>query len=296
MSAEEESSAVNLLDALRGGGKPLPDASPVINALCVDMDDLAEGIREMGYPLGHHGYFVERETINLLESLNTLGLKATFFIPGSVALGAKSAVMAVMAEGHEIASHGDRHFPAFKLSRAAFYDDVKRAKQRLEAMTGKQVNTFKAPIWSVTEGSPWAYEALLEAGYTVDHSAMPSFVKKLGYEAGRLSPFIYGEKLKVIPATSVKISGKAIPFCGGLYNAYVPSWIEKRVFGKINSTGVPFNYFFHPYEHSPEAGNKRLLKHRSLFVSAYAAHAGAYGRKLKYLAQHFKFAPLREVY
>lgn len=268
----------------------------VQNAICVDADDLAGSVHEAG--LGRHpgDSDVAGETHALLEAFDALGLRATFFVPGHFVQDAPDLVRVMAASGHEVASHGTRHSPVSHFSPAEFLEDVRTSRCALEDLVGRRVETYKAPIWSITPRCLWAYDVLLEAGIRVDHSAMPGVVAGLGRRRGELEPFRYRDELVVIPVTTVEVLGFALPFPGGFYNAWVPFAIQKRVYDGINRRKLPFNFYFHPFEHSPAPSKRRLVKYRSLYVSLYAAHSGRYRSILARMAERYPLGTLESAY
>lgn len=274
----------------------MDNPSQIMNALCVDLDDLAAALHEAGFSGGESEYLAYQETTDLLVELEALRLKATFFVPGSIVRRSPELVKHVATARHHIASHGSLHCKVGSFSRRAFMEDVLTSKTTLEDLIGLPVDTYKAPIWSITPSCSWAYDVLIEAGFRVDNSAMPGLKSFLGQEPGRITPFTYKDQLVVIPPTTVHIAGVTVRFCGGFYTAYVPLSLQRIAFASINRNGHPFNYYFHPFEHSPAPGNRRFIKHRSLYGSLYAAHSGVFKRHLRELSRHFYFGTLPEAY
>ena len=270
--------------------------SRIVNALCVDVDDLMGALHEAGRAPRNTEYHAFVETLAVIEDFEALGLKATFFVPGLVARNSPRLVKEIQAAGHQIASHGDRHCAVRRLGRQGFLEDVRASKRTLEDLTGEVVDTYKAPMWSITRRCAWAYDVLIEAGYRVDHSAMPPLKRFLGVSANEIVPFRYQKALLVIPPTTIRLAGVALPFCGGFYTAHVPVSVQKRQFARINDQGQPFNYYFHPFEYAPVGENRRIFKHRSLYATLYAAHAGVFKTHLRKLAPHFRFDRLQVAY
>jgi polysaccharide deacetylase family protein (PEP-CTERM system associated) len=272
-------------------------ARDVLNALCVDADDLASNLHEAGWSVGERVSEVAPETHALLEALAAMGLHATFFVPGHFVEVAPELVAAMAEAGHQVASHGTRHCPVASLSRAEFLEDVRRSKGVLEDLVGRPVDTYKAPIWSITPGCvEWAYDALLEAGFRVDHSAMPRVVEHLGRPRGEAEPFVYGGGLVVVPVTALPLPGYVLPLPGGFYNAWCPFAVQRRLYDRLNARKLPFNFYFHPFEHSPAPAKRRLLKNRSFWVSLYAAHAGRYQGLLRRVAERYELSTLEKAY
>src|SRR3954469_3248963 len=71
---------------------------------------------------------VERNMDRILQLFSDNNTKATFFTLGWVAERYPQLVRRIVAEGHELASHGLAHYRADHQSRPLFLADVKKAK------------------------------------------------------------------------------------------------------------------------------------------------------------------------
>ena len=264
------------------------------NALCIDVDDLIASVQEAEI-LGasRYPYHVEKETEYLLEKLASLGLKATFFIPGFVTNNYSKTVRLISENGHEVASHGTKHTWVRKQSKNDFLEDVKKSKADLENITGSSVDTFKAPIWGIDKETLWALDTLVEAGFRCDHSLMPHLFRELGKDPKLPAKISNG--LLLIPPTHFHTMGRSIPMFGGFYNAYWPQFLQKSVYKKMNNKNLPFNFYFHPFEFKSQFSWFERFK-ISFRVGVYSAHAGVYEKYLPRLMKHFEFSTLKESY
>jgi polysaccharide deacetylase family protein (PEP-CTERM system associated) len=268
----------------------------MINALVFDIDDLAYSLNEVKGTRLPNRYLVEPETYALLESLEALSLKATMFIPGYVAERFPGLVREIDQAGHEIGSHGFKHWVAERLQRDGFREDALAAKKILEDILSKEIDTFRAPDWGITAETCWAYDELISLGYRVDNSAQPRLLKSLGRAPEDMTPFSYPGGLTVIPVTSYRLWGKVFPFNGGLFCSYVPISLQIKHYRQLNQEGIPINYYCHPYEFSPQEMNKQAWKYGSLRAAFYGIHFGGYRETIIRLAKVFKFAPLKTAY
>ena len=82
---------------------------------------------------------VEKNTHEILELLDSHHVKATMFILGWVADRQRNLVKQIARAGHEIACHGYAHELITAQRPANFREDVRKAKQILEDVTGVQV-------------------------------------------------------------------------------------------------------------------------------------------------------------
>ena len=268
----------------------------MINALCFDVDDLAYSLNIVKGTCLPNQYLVEQETYALLESLEGLNIQATMFIPGYVAQRFPDLVREVARAGHEIGSHGFKHVVTQRLKRNDFHEDVSASKKILEDLLSREVCLYKAPDWSISADTIWAYDELIALGYRVDHSAQPSLLKSLGRSPDEMIPFVYRETLNVIPVTSYNLLGKAIPFNGGMFCSYVPIHIQIGHYRRLNQKGIPFNYYCHPYEFGPQGTNRQTWKYRSVRAALYGLHFGKYKDYITHLAGNFQLAPLTAAY
>lgn len=268
----------------------------MINALVFDIDDLAYSLNEVKGTSLPQRYLVEKETYALLEALEVLALKATMFIPGYVARRFPDLVLAINRAGHEIGSHGFKHWVAGRLQRKGFHEDALAGKKILEDILSKEIDTFRAPDWGITADTLWAYDELISLGYRVDNSAQPSLLKSLGRAPEDMTPFSHLGGLTVIPVTSYRFWGRVVPFNGGLFCSYVPIGIQIKHYRQLNQEGIPINYYCHPYEFCPQEINKQAWKYGSLRAAFYGIRFGRYREVISRLARVFKFAPLQTAY
>lgn len=110
----------------------------------------------------------------LLERLDRLRARATFFVLGEVARRLPAAVRAIDGAGHEVACHGELHLRANDRSVAEFRRDIVAAKARLEDLVGREVAGFRAPEWSLRRAGNPRTRAVAEAGFRYDSSLAPA--------------------------------------------------------------------------------------------------------------------------
>ena len=268
----------------------------MLNALCIDIDDLAYGLHmKCGSALPSR-YLVEKESYSLLEFLDTLHVKATMFVPGYVAERFPDLVRDMAEAGHEIGSHGHRHMDAGSLQRNEFRKEVINCKKIIEDIISKEVVVYKDPCWGITQQTLWAYDELIEAGYKMDNTAQPSLLKALGMPSHEMMPFRYKDALMVVPVTSITFFKKTMPFNGGLFCAYIPATIQARYYKNLNVRGIPFNYFCHPFEVSPKDTNRRIWSRGSVRAGFYGIYFGIYRHYISALAACFSLTTLRDTY
>lgn len=145
---------------------------------------------------------IDKMTGPLLEALDSVGAKATFFVSAEIAGAAAGWVRAIAAAGHEVASHGHRHNLRYDLlSRAELFEQGKRSKEILEDMTGEPVWGFRTPQF---RKNPHTEETLVELGYRYDSSSvlanLPGRYRKAQHKNRNLPEFSVASIYRLFPA------------------------------------------------------------------------------------------------
>ena len=112
-------------------------------------------------------------THRLLDMLDEVGVRATFFVLGNVADTYPELVRDVVRRGHEIGSHTYNHELIFRTKPAAFKADVERSLVRLQDLAQRSILGFRAPEFSVGHPGHWCFEILAELGFRYDSSVFP---------------------------------------------------------------------------------------------------------------------------
>jgi len=116
--------------------------------------------------------------------------KGTFFILGWIAERYPGLVKRIQEEGHEIACHGYAHKLIYTQSKEEFRKDIRKAKAILEDITGSEVIGYRAPSYSITNKSQWAFEVLIEEGFKYDSSIFPIHHDFYGMPDAPRFPFV----------------------------------------------------------------------------------------------------------
>src|SRR5690606_9808489 len=115
----------------------------VKNAMTIDVEDYFQvsAFENTISPAdwSRHQPRVERNTHRLLDLFAEHDAKATFFILGWVAERFPAVIKRIVAEGHEIASHGMMHQRASAQTPEEFTADINRSKKLLEDIGGFEV-------------------------------------------------------------------------------------------------------------------------------------------------------------
>jgi peptidoglycan/xylan/chitin deacetylase (PgdA/CDA1 family) len=86
----------------------------------------------------------------LLEALDKLGWRATFFCLGSQVRRSPGLTRELVSCGHELAVHGDIHRSQLRRSVGATVADVMRARDTIEAIAERPVCWFRPPYGGVS--------------------------------------------------------------------------------------------------------------------------------------------------
>jgi peptidoglycan-N-acetylglucosamine deacetylase len=114
-----------------------------------------------------------------LQTLDELGVRATFFIVGQdAALPQHAEVLAeIPRRGHEIGSHSHYHEPwMHRRSAQAIDDELARAEESIESVTAQRPRGFRGPGFTQ---SNTLLETLIRRGYVYDASSLPTFIGPL---------------------------------------------------------------------------------------------------------------------
>lgn len=85
----------------------------------------------------------------LLDLLERLGVRASFFVPGRVGERHPEAVRAVVAAGHEVGHHGYTHTSPTRLDPDAEEAEVLRGLEVLHGL-GAEVRGYRSPSWELS--------------------------------------------------------------------------------------------------------------------------------------------------
>lgn len=198
---------------------------------------------------------VESCTERVLALMESFGVRATFFVLGYVARRYPALIRAIQHAGHEIACHGFMHQPVYEQGRAAFRDDVLRAKRLLEDTIGQPVVGYRAPAYSITAQSLWAVDLLIESGFQYDSSIFPVHHDVYGIPDAPRAPYrlqgASGNSILEFPIATVRWGRLNLPLGGG-YLRIAPYRYTRWGLRRIESRdGWPAVLYFHPWELDP---------------------------------------------
>ena len=99
---------------------------------------------------------VVRYTREILDLLDGSSSRATFFVLGWVAERYPQLVPAIVAGGHEVATHGYWHRKVYEMRPDEFREDLTRSIDLLASQSGKRIRGFRATSFSIAAASPFS--------------------------------------------------------------------------------------------------------------------------------------------
>jgi polysaccharide deacetylase family protein (PEP-CTERM system associated) len=271
----------------------------VRNALTVDVEDwfqvsnLDSVVRRAEWE--RYPSRVTGNTRRLLDLFEAHRVKATFFVLGWVAERRPDLVGEIAGAGHEVACHGYGHDLVYSLGRRGFEQDLDRSVAAIEAAAGVRPRGYRAPSFSIDHRSLWAFEVLVDRGFTYDSSVYPVRHPRYGIPSFPRVPrrvrTAAGEEIREFPMTTLRILGGNIGASGGGYLRLLPLAVVETAFARMNGAGHPAVLYVHPWEVDPE---QPRLKPKGLGrITHYANLARTEGR-LGRLLRRFDFGTMEE--
>ena len=228
----------------------------------------------------------------ILDVLEKEQIKATFFCLGWIVAKYPDVVRKIQASGHELGCHSDMHELIFRFDRKVFEQDTERAIKGLEDVTGVRINLYRAPAFSITEKSAWAFEILAKFGIEIDCSIFPSLHEYGGFPSfGKSEPAVLnisGYRMKEFPINTMRIFGKDIIFSGGGYFRLFPYVLIRHWMKQSNYVMT----YFHTRDFDPHQPMlPQLPFHRKL--KSYVGLKSAF-QKFEQLITDFKFITVEQ--
>jgi len=250
---------------------------------------------------------VERNTDLIMKILNEYNVKATFFILGWVAEKYPQLVKKIAEQGHEVASHGYLHQRVALQDRETYRADIRRGKGLLEDQIGTAVLGYRAPSYSITRETSWAFDELLEAGFQYDSSifpmahdfyGIPDWSRFSGYavktEDGWRDSETAAEEQKSIrelPITTLRLGSKNLPIAGGGYFRLLPYTVTRWGLNRINQQEQqPFVFYLHPWEFDPQQPRMSGASAKSRF--RHYLNLKQTEKRFRRLLSGFEFMPI----
>ena len=180
---------------------------------------------------------------------------------------------------------------------------------------------YRAPAFSITRQSLWAWPILAELGFKYSSSIFPirgsrygivgapafpftwedwSTVRQAGMSGAARKPEARSPKPNLIefPMTTLMFAGRRWPVCGGGYLRLLPTCFLKSAILQAHRQGQPAVVYMHPYESDVsevrdlERVGWRFGRKTALTQSLFRCFIK---RRLADVFRTFNFAPMRDV-
>jgi polysaccharide deacetylase family protein (PEP-CTERM system associated) len=244
--------------------------SEIANALTIDVEDYFQ-VSALSPHIARSDWErlpcrVERNVEVVLALLAESGSQATFFTLGWIAERYPALIRRIVAEGHELASHGYGHRRATEQNRDEFRQDIRKAKSLLEDVAGVVVKGYRAPSFSVDERNPWAFDCMVEVGYRYSSSVYPIRHDHYGMPDAPRFPYRPRKELLEIPVTTVRILKTNFAAGGGGYFRLMPYEVSRALIRRVNmKEHRAAVFYFHPWELDPDQPRIRGTRLRTRF-------------------------------
>lgn len=218
---------------------------------------------------------VESNIDRILALLNEEETKATFFTLGWIAERYPAMVRRIVAEGHELASHGWAHYRVSDQKPDEFREDISRSKMLLEEIGGQAVLGYRAPSFSIGRHNQWALTVLEEAGYRYSSSIYPIQHDHYGMpDAPRFAYHPCSDKgLLELPITTMRLFRRNLPAGGGGYFRLWPYPISRWFLQRLNRLERRSAiFYFHPWEMDHEQPRQTGISMKTRFRHYYNLH------------------------
>lgn len=251
--------------------KNTKDAESLVNAISVDVEDYFQVSAFAPY-VGRDNWEttplrVQTNVDRILALFDRHNVKGTFFTLGWVAQRLPDMVRRIVAEGHELASHGWEHTRVNAQEPATFRSDVMRTRSLLEDIGGVPVRGYRAASYSIGIDTPWAHDILADTGHSYSSSIVPIRHDHYGTpNAPRFAFATASGRLTEIPVTTVRFAGRNINCGGGGWFRFFPYRASRWALRRINEhEGMNGVFYFHPWEIDPQQPRPEGLDKKTRF-------------------------------
>ncbi|MGE3476604.1 MAG: XrtA system polysaccharide deacetylase [Rhodospirillaceae bacterium] len=272
-----------------------------VNAMSVDVEEhfqvqvMAKRVKRPDWD--RRASRVEMSTNRILDLFARHDVKATFFTLGWVAERHPALIRRIVAEGHELASHGYEHIRVDTQTPAEFQVDIVRTKAILEDIGGARVRGYRAATFSIGRKNMWAFDVLEDAGYTYSSSINPIRHDNYGMDEAPRGPFLPAGAggITELPITTLRLGKHNLPCGGGGFFRLLPYFVSKWAISRVNAKdAMPTIFYFHPWEVDPDQPREPGLSLKSRL--RHYLNLNRMERRLTRLVQDFAWDRMDNVF
>ncbi len=196
-------------------------------------------------------------TRRILDLFDRHGVRGTFFILGEVGHFYPDLVKEIAARGHEIGCHGYHHVDIGLLGPDGFADQIRRAREVLEPLTGAPLRGYRAPNLLLAD---YMLPVLRENGFRYDASVCTSrslLGKDFGHDHLAQNPYRFSERFSrpdpqgdFVEIPLPVFPGLRLPGSTGILTRVIGvPWTLIAMRDALRTGDA--QYYFHPYEMGP---------------------------------------------
>ncbi len=212
----------------------------------------------------------QRNAHTILDFCAAKNIRATFFTVGKV-VALPELLKRIVNDGHELALHSYDHIALTHENPATYPARLLAAKKTFEDITGKAVEGFRAPIFSLTPKSGWVVDVLKELGFVYSSSVIAGHGAVNGFPGAPNKPFTWKNGLIELPVPMLDFGILALPFLGGVYLRYLPLSLVRMMQGALHTDALLWTYT-HPYDVDSTEGYVRLDDGTPLWMNMLLMH------------------------
>jgi polysaccharide deacetylase family protein (PEP-CTERM system associated) len=174
-----------------------------------------------------------------------------------------------------------------------FEKDLCRSIEIIGKYTEQDIIGFRAPSFSITKATFWAFDVLKKYKIKYDSSIFPvNFHPDYGVPDVPEGPYKVKIDLWEFPLSCFNVFGQRVPCSGGGYFRVFPYFFTKYGIRKCNNKGMPIVFYFHPWELDPDHPEMNLSFIRK-FRHYY--NLDKTEKRLEQLLDDFEFTTMRKV-
>ncbi len=236
---------------------------------------------------------IRQNTCKILSVLDKSGVKGTFFILGWIAEQFPEIVIEIDDQGHEIATHGYSHTLLTKSTPQEFEEDLEKSIEIICRHTNQDIIGFRAPSFSITKKTLWAFDILKKYNIKYDSSVFPvKYHPDYGISDAPMDPYKVENGLWEFPMSCFKLFNQNIPCSGGAYFRLFPYFLTRYGIRKCNREERSVVFYLHPWEFDPDMPHVDLP-----FLKKFRHYhnLNKTEKRLGQLLKDFEFTTIKEV-
>ena len=115
----------------------------------------------------------------ILDLMDKHDLKGTFFCLGWIAEKYPHIIKRIDAAGHHIGTHSYYHQLAYEQTEDEYRKDLSDSIKILSDLTGKTIDAYRAPGFSIKESNLWAFDVMAFSSFAIVGVFSPYSATKL---------------------------------------------------------------------------------------------------------------------